>query len=168
MSGQNQQVIQEIAATIKRLNRAVGSGPPKMAGSSGHTPSQSSVLRNLLEHGPRSSAELSQLVLVTPAAITGIIDRLEKKGLVERLPKGSDRRVTRIALTPAGASQGRSLPDSIEAKLTASLSHLEASKLASLNHGLRQIVVLLETPDNRDARHPRATAKPPDSGSPKI
>jgi DNA-binding MarR family transcriptional regulator len=114
MTDQSQQSIKEIAATLKRLNRAVSSGSPKMVDSSGHTRSQSSVLRNLLERGPLSMAELSQLVLVTPAAVTGIIDRLEKKGLVERLPKGSDRRVTRIALTPAGASQGRSLPDSIE------------------------------------------------------
>jgi DNA-binding MarR family transcriptional regulator len=165
MTDQNQQLIKEIAAAVKRLNRAVGSGSPKMADRSGHTPSQSSVLRNLLERGSLSMVELSQLVLVTPAAVTGIIDRLEKKGLVERLPKGSDRRVTRIALTPAGASRGRSLSDTIEEKLTAGLAHLEASQLSKLNQGLRQILALLETPDSRDAQNPRAAAKPPDSGS---
>lgn len=168
MTIQNQQLIKEIAVSIKRLNRAAGSGSPKMVDSLGYTPSQSSVLRNLLECGPLSSAELSQLVLVTPAAITGIIDRLEKKGLVERLPKGSDRRVTRIALTPAGVFQGRSLPDTLEEKLTAGLAHLEACQLAGLHHGLRQVLALLETPDSPDAARPRAAAKPPDSVSPKI
>ncbi len=163
MTDQNQQLIKAIAASIKRLNRVVGSGAPKMVDSSGHTPSQSSVLRNLLERGPLSSAELSQLVLVTPAAITGIVDRLEKKGLVERLPKGSDRRVTRIALTPAGVSQGRSLLDPIEEKLAAGLAHLETEQVAGLNRGLQQILALIETAEGPEAPPKKGATEPPGS-----
>ncbi len=163
MTDQNQQLIKAIAASIKRLNRVVGSGAPKMVDSSGHTPSQSSVLRNLLERGPLSSAELSQLVLVTPAAITGIVDRLEKKGLVERLPKGSDRRVTRIALTPAGVSQGRSLLDPIEEKLVAGLAHLETEQVADLSRGLLQILALIETAEGPEAPSKKGATEPPDS-----
>ncbi len=46
--------------------------------------------------------ELSRLLLVTSGNLTGIIDRLEDEGLVKREPELSDRRVTRMRLTPAG------------------------------------------------------------------
>jgi DNA-binding MarR family transcriptional regulator len=46
--------------------------------------------------------ELSRLLLVTSGNLTGIVDRLEQQGLVERRPDGRDRRVIRVALTGKG------------------------------------------------------------------
>jgi DNA-binding MarR family transcriptional regulator len=46
----------------------------------------------LLETGPISAGELGELVGLTTGAITGVIDRLEKFGLVERIKDPTDRR----------------------------------------------------------------------------
>jgi len=46
--------------------------------------------------------ELSRLLLVTSGNLTGIVDRLEEQGLVERRPDAQDRRVVRVALTVKG------------------------------------------------------------------
>ena len=51
---------------------------------------------------------------VTPSNITGIIDRLEKKGLVERIRQQGDRRVALITLTQSGQKLGQTIPDPIE------------------------------------------------------
>jgi DNA-binding MarR family transcriptional regulator len=39
---------------------------------------------------------------VTTGAVTGLVDRLERMGLVTRVPSQADRRVTLLELTPAG------------------------------------------------------------------
>lgn len=48
--------------------------------------------------------ELSHQVPVTKGTLTGVINRLEERGLVERSPSDSDRRSTVANLTPEGES----------------------------------------------------------------
>ena len=50
--------------------------------------------------------KMSDAMLVTPANITGIVDRLEEKKLVRRTPSKGDRRVTIIEITPEGRTVG--------------------------------------------------------------
>ena len=61
-----------------------------------------SVLQQLSESGPTPMVRLSDENLVTKAAVTAIIDVMERKGLVRRLRDSSDRRVVNIVMTPAG------------------------------------------------------------------
>ena len=70
----------------------------------GLTSSQYNVLRILRGEGrPLPSLEIaSRMVQVVPA-ITGLIDRLEKQGLVERRRCKADRRIVYVELTPAAA-----------------------------------------------------------------
>jgi DNA-binding MarR family transcriptional regulator len=49
-----------------------------------------------------SPTELSRAVMLSPAAMTNRLDRLEDNGLIERHPDPDDRRALLIALTPAG------------------------------------------------------------------
>ena len=51
---------------------------------------------------PRPMGELARLMHCDNSNITGIIDRLEERGLVERRSDQQDRRVRRIGLTPDG------------------------------------------------------------------
>ncbi len=46
--------------------------------------------------------ELSRHLMVTGGNVTGIVDPLEKSGLVERTPEPADRRAHRVRLTRAG------------------------------------------------------------------
>ena len=46
--------------------------------------------------------ELSRLLMVTGGNVTGVVDQLEKEGMVERLDEPADRRAFRIRLTRSG------------------------------------------------------------------
>ena len=46
--------------------------------------------------------ELSRHLMVTGGNVTGIVDPLEKDGMVERMPEPADRRAFRVRLTRAG------------------------------------------------------------------
>jgi DNA-binding MarR family transcriptional regulator len=105
---------------------------------------QSTLLRTLVKEGPLSSASLSRRLYVTPSNITGIIDRLEKKGLVERIRKERDRRIVLINLTESGAELSNSLPDPIEKKLIYELADLKPEHVRILALVMNQILNLID------------------------
>ena len=66
-------------------------------------PAQARALHELDLDRPISMRELAERLKSDPSNVTGLIDRLEARGLVERRPDASDRRIKGLALTPAGA-----------------------------------------------------------------
>ena len=65
---------------------------------------QAHALR-LLEPGEeRTMGKLAETIMCDPSNVTGIADRLEARGLVERRSAAHDRRVKALALTPAGVA----------------------------------------------------------------
>jgi DNA-binding MarR family transcriptional regulator len=68
----------------------------------GLTSSQFDVIATLGDTEGMTCKELSEKTLVTKGTLTGVLDRLEKKGLIERVPSRQDRRSTIIRLTPKG------------------------------------------------------------------
>ncbi|MCX5008975.1 MarR family transcriptional regulator [Streptomyces sp. NBC_00638] len=71
------------------------------AASENLTASQGKTL-NVLRRGPASMSRLATTLTCDASNMTGIIDRLEKRDLVRREPRPSDRRVKDVVLTPEG------------------------------------------------------------------
>jgi DNA-binding MarR family transcriptional regulator len=66
-------------------------------------PMQAKALHELDVEQPISMRELARRLGADPSNVTGLIDRLEARGLVERRPDPHDRRIKGLALTSAGA-----------------------------------------------------------------
>jgi len=64
--------------------------------------SQSYVLRRLFFQGPRSMGDLAAALDARLSTMTGVIDQLEEKGLVERVDHPDDRRSLHVRITPSG------------------------------------------------------------------
>ena len=62
------------------------------------------VLGLLRDHGAMSPSTLSEQLIVTRATVTGLLDSLERRGLVQRTPNPADRRSLVISLTTEGAA----------------------------------------------------------------
>ncbi|MGW3819165.1 MarR family winged helix-turn-helix transcriptional regulator [Streptomyces sp. NPDC005046] len=71
------------------------------AASENLTASQGKTL-NVLRRGPASMSALATTLTCDASNMTGIIDRLEKRDLVRREPRPSDRRVKDVVLTAEG------------------------------------------------------------------
>ncbi len=147
MNPQNEAVIKDIVGSIRKLVRAVYLDSQKMSRQFGLTGQQSLVMRLLLNNGSLSSADLSRLMYVTPSNMTGIIDRLEKKGLIERVRKEGDRRVALITLTGTGKQLSEHIPDPIENKIINELADLEVDHVQLLAMAMNQILNLIDTED---------------------
>jgi DNA-binding MarR family transcriptional regulator len=64
------------------------------------TPPQAMLLRQVDE--PLPMGEAAGQLHCDPSNVTGLVDRLEKRGLIERVPSPSDRRVRHLVLTDEG------------------------------------------------------------------
>jgi MarR family 2-MHQ and catechol resistance regulon transcriptional repressor len=84
----------------------------------GLTVSQSYVLRRLYFQAPRTMGELANDLDVRLSTMTGVIDQLQERGLVERADHPADRRSLHVRVTP----KGRKL---YQGAHEAFLSHLE-------------------------------------------
>lgn len=100
----------------------------------------------LLKHGADSEAMTQQAIgkrlVVSPSDMTGLIDRLEKKGFVQRLP-GKDRRSKLLRITTKGAKLLDEVwPHHMEAveRLVGSVGKQEASRLIQCLAQLRTSV----------------------------
>ncbi len=79
---------------VKRLNKRLSEDRISF--------SQFSILRAIGKYGPMPMSKLSEHMLVAPANITGLVDRMERKGYVERTRDQQDRRLFKIELTEKG------------------------------------------------------------------
>ncbi|MES5821378.1 MarR family transcriptional regulator [Streptomyces sp. RG80] len=70
-------------------------------------------LLSLLSLEPLPMRKLAHKLRCEPSNVTGIVDRLESRGLVERRPDPSDRRVKLAAVTEEGRAVARSLRESL-------------------------------------------------------
>ena len=68
----------------------------------GLTPSQFDVIATLGNTSGLSMGELGEKTLITKGTLTGVVDRLEQKQLVEREIPPENRRCVIVRLTPCG------------------------------------------------------------------
>ena len=81
-----------------------------------------------LVDGPRRMSDLAECAQTSQASLTGIIDRLEEHGLVERVRSRDDRRVVEVTLTPAGDEEMRRAKNLILGSLDQVLSPLSTQQ----------------------------------------
>jgi DNA-binding MarR family transcriptional regulator len=76
---------------------------PAVADQMGLSPQQLKVLRSLAPGVELPMNALADELYCDASNVTGIVDRLEERGLVERRADKTDRRVKRLAITEQGA-----------------------------------------------------------------
>jgi DNA-binding MarR family transcriptional regulator len=105
----------------------------------GLTSSQYNVLRILRgEGGPLPSLEIADRMIQVVPAITGLIDRLEKQGLVERRRCHDDRRVVYVEITKKAIEVLKRLDAPLSTLHGSLIGHLSRKELADLSRLLEK------------------------------
>ena len=97
------------------------------------------VLIVLGEDGPVPMRTLAEALDVSQASATGIVDRMEQRGLVERQRDESDRRVIRVGLTDAGRQLIAGVAAERRGRLSTLLDDLTDEELAAFLQGSRAL-----------------------------
>lgn len=82
--------------------------------------------------GPLPMGDLARRAGVTEKTATGLVDRLERDGLVRRVRDGADRRVVHVRPTEAGGALARRLDGAILDTLERLLARLDAAERRDL------------------------------------
>jgi len=105
----------------------------------GLTPSQYNVLRILRGEGkPLPCLEIAGRMIQVVPAITGLLDRLEHQGLVERERCTEDRRVVYVALTEKARGMLSELDEPVMALHRQLVGHLTRAELVELSRLLEK------------------------------
>ncbi|MCK2215218.1 MarR family transcriptional regulator [Actinomadura sp. ATCC 31491] len=108
----------------------------------GLTPQQAQLLCFAHRLQP-SFGELATLLHCDKTNITGLVDRLQRRGLLTRQPDPDDRRVTRVHLTPEGETVTGQFQQAIDTALAARFSSWPSTQRDSLVHLLRSATTAL-------------------------
>jgi DNA-binding MarR family transcriptional regulator len=92
--------MQELAAAYQAFSLFDAEGLRKSG--SDLTPSQARVVFTLGDTDGMTCKDIGDITLITKGTLTGVVDRLEEKGLVERWSVEGDGRKTIVALTSRG------------------------------------------------------------------
>src|SRR5665213_310364 len=100
------------------------------------TPQLFHALQVLEKHPDSSMREFSENMFCDASNATGLIDRLERRGLVERHPAAGDRRAKVVRLTPAGSRLYKRIDDAVMGEAPPAIAKLSAAD----QRALREIV----------------------------
>jgi DNA-binding MarR family transcriptional regulator len=106
-----------------------------------------SVLRLLARAGASqqlSPSRLAEQVVRTTGAMTKILDRLEGRGLLERVPDPTDRRALLVRLTREGLEQSDKASAAYVVLRSRVLEGLAVEEIATVTAGVSRLVELLE------------------------
>lgn len=105
----------------------------------GVTPGQYGILKCLWDENGLTVKQLAERMYLDSSTITGLLDRMENKGLIKRQQDPTDRRALSVILTPAGKELegpvSQAIIDANKAVLQ-DVSDEEAEKLMKLLLGL--------------------------------
>jgi MarR family 2-MHQ and catechol resistance regulon transcriptional repressor len=97
------------------------------------------VLEVLLHKGPLTISAIGEKVLLASASMTSAIDRLEKRGLVQRRGCNSDRRIRLVELTDCGKAFIEEIYARHEKDLDRVMTGLSDEERRTLYEGLKKI-----------------------------
>lgn len=92
-----------LAGIVVRFTDQVKQAIREVGEDLGLSVAQLDVLRRLYTQGPTPMSQLAETMNCEPSNLTGLVDKLEARGLVERRADPADRRVRLLALTDEGA-----------------------------------------------------------------
>jgi DNA-binding MarR family transcriptional regulator len=110
----------------------------------GVTGGQVSLLFQIQRHKGIGVRGLAALERMSPAAMSGYLDRLERAGLVRRTPDPKDRRRHGLFVTEEGDRVLRSVKSRRTAWLAARLEHLDPEELAAVDAAVEPLLSLIE------------------------
>ena len=136
-----------IVQGLRRVTRAIELYSQDVQRSFGFTGPQLWALKNLLRDGPLTPGQLAVSLAVDQSSVSGLLKRLEQKGLITRTRAAEDLRSVRIHLSPAGRTLAQRAPQAAQGRLLHALNGMSRSRVRSLRRAIDTVVASMELGD---------------------
>lgn len=137
-------VTEMVVVALRRIIRAIDLRSRFLVTRYGLTGPQLMVLRELSAHNGVSVGELTRAIHLSQATVTGILDRLAKRGLVRRQRSDQDKRRVLVWLTEEGEHLLADAPPLLQEEFTDEFSKLEDWEQSQILSALQRIVSMME------------------------
>jgi len=135
---------ESILRSLRRIIRAIDQHSRQLTRQTRLTVPQLVCLRHLILNGPSTPGDMARKVFLSQATVTGILDRLEARELIERERSSPDRRRVIVSLTPAGRRLAMEMPWPLQERFAERLAAMPAAGQNAIDSALRQVVDMME------------------------
>jgi DNA-binding MarR family transcriptional regulator len=108
------------------------------------------LMSKIDKHGAIPMTRVAELLGSGLPTATGLVSRMEERGLIRRDHDTKDRRVVLVSLTDAGAAEVRELHEARERRMAAAIVHLSATEQTDLLVAIRSLRSALERVNEGD------------------
>ncbi len=155
----------QIVAAIRRIIQAVELNSRRLVDTVGLTGPQLAVLREAARSGPMQVGALAKAVHLSQPTVTGVLNRLEKRGLVQRIRSQDDRRAVNVTVTEAGQELSANSPSLLQDSFHRQLVELQPWEQMMILSTLQRIAEMMDA-QSIDASPLLVTGPVSDAGRP--
>ena len=138
---------EQVIAALRRITRAIDLHSRVLLQKSGLTIPQLAALQAIKRLQPITVGALAKSIHLGPATLTGILGRLEKRGLVSRARGDRDRRSVVIELTEDGADLVAEAPSLLQDRFRDELTKLQEWEQTMILATLQRIASMMDAED---------------------
>lgn len=134
----------EILVALRRIIRAIDLHSKQLAQTYGLTGPQLVVLKELAGQNHSPTGALADRVSLSHATVTGIVDRLQRRGLVERSRSATDRRQMVVSVTEEGRAIAAKMPSLLQERFVQRFSALPDWQQTQLLSSLQRMADMMQ------------------------
>jgi MarR family transcriptional regulator, organic hydroperoxide resistance regulator len=134
------------------VNHALEAWSKRMDATIGVTGPQRLVVRIVGQYPGISAGRLAEVLHVHPSTLTGILGRLERRGILKRSADPDDRRRALFGLTAQGRKLDGLRTGTVEAAVRRALKDLSPAHVGGARKVLSELAVVLDEPAEKPAR----------------
>jgi len=149
--GSTEDLVDDILVALRRIIRAIDLHSRQLVQLHGLTGPQLVVLRELSRTGQIPVGRLAEHVSLSHATVTGILERLEGRGLIRKEPDVVDRRRVLTEMTEKGRRSVEAAPPVLQERFASELRKLQNWEQTLILSSLQRIGSMMETPDTEAA-----------------
>ena len=137
-------LMKDIFMDLRRIMRAMDVYSRQLATSHGLTGPQMLCLREITTGGSLTTGTLARAMALSPATLTGILDRLEARGLVSRERRPEDKRRVLVSLTAHGRQMAQELPSPLQERFGSRMAKLSTDEQTAIRIALGSVARMME------------------------
>ncbi len=139
----------EILVKLRKIIRSINLESKKIEKELGVSIPQLLVLQYLSDQEDYKAfaKDIKEYINLNASTVSGIISRLETKGLIAKLPKPNDKRATYITLTAKGADLLHKSPTTLQEKLSQRLKKLTPKQIEELDRNIELLTSIMDVED---------------------
>lgn len=134
----------QIIRSLRRISRAIDKHSHRLAETWQLTGPQLLCIRRLAVGEDWTPSRLAAEIAVSQPTVTGIVTRLEKRGLLRRTRDDADRRRVWLELTPEGRALAERAPSPLQDQFATRLKALEPDEQRRIADVLAEVVEMME------------------------